>query len=114
VHKSIFLNDLSRFVKGFGALFGGLIGGFLPNFIDPRTWSGHLSAGHGLVPVGLGALEWQHRLDSVQAELRRAVDDKRFPSTNAKPPGSDRGLFAGYLSHVALDFATPCCLPLVC
>jgi membrane-bound metal-dependent hydrolase YbcI (DUF457 family) len=24
------------------------------------------------------------------------------------------GFFAGYLSHVALDFATPRCLPLVC
>ena len=130
-HKSRFQNDLSRFVEGCGGLLGGLIGGLLPDLIDPPTWPGHRAVGHGLCPVVMGAVVWQHRLDSVQADLRRAADGHRWQAAQCQDPmlavwhslmktasrllaGFLAGFCAGYLSHVALDFATPRCLPLVC
>jgi hypothetical protein len=131
IYKSQFQNDLSRFVEACGGLVGGLIGGLLPDLIDPPTWPGHRSIGHGLVPVAMGAVVWQHRLDSVQAALRRAADGHHWQAAQCQDPilavwhslmetacrllaGFLAGFFAGYVSHAALDFATPRCLPLVC
>jgi hypothetical protein len=130
-HKSQFQSDLSRFVEGCGGLIGELIGGLLPDSIDPPTWPGHRSVGDGLCPVVIGAVVWQQRLDNVQADLRRAADGHHGQAAQCHDPmlavwhslmetacrllaGFLAGFFAGYLSHVALDFATPRCLPLVC
>ncbi|HTU45346.1 MAG TPA: hypothetical protein VMF91_09800 [Bryobacteraceae bacterium] len=130
-HKSQFQSDLSRFVEGCGGLIGGLIGGLLPDLIDPPTWPGHRSLGHGFCPVAMGSVVWQHRLDSMQEDLRQKADGHRWQATQCQDPilvawhslmetacrllaGFLAGFFAGYLSHVALDFATPRCLPFVC
>jgi hypothetical protein len=77
------------------------------------------------------AVVWQHKLDSVQAQLRVAAKGHSWQAGQCQDPilavwhslmeiacrllaGFLAGLFAGYISHVALDFATPRCLPLVC
>jgi membrane-bound metal-dependent hydrolase YbcI (DUF457 family) len=49
---------------------------------------------HALIPVSAGAAAWSRQLDNWQAGLRA-------------------GLGAGYLTHIALDFTTPRCLPLL-
>jgi hypothetical protein len=130
-HKSLSQRDLSRFVEGCGGLIGVFVGGLGPDLTDPPTWLGHHSVGPGLCPVAMGALAWQHRLDSVQADLHRVADGHRWQAAQCEDPmlavwhslmetacrllaGFLAGFFMGYLSHVALDFATPRCLPLVC
>jgi hypothetical protein len=102
----------------------------VPALIDPPTRPGHRSVGHGLCPAAMSAPLWQHRLDSVQADLRRAADGHRWQTAQCQDPmlavwhslmetacrllaGFLAG-FRGLLSHVALDFATLRCLSLVC
>jgi hypothetical protein len=130
VHKSHGQNDLTRIVEAGGGLFGGLLGALAPDLIDPPTSPCHRSVGHGLLPVAACAAAWTLSLNAWQSELRRMADLQRVLAIQCADPvaklwyalietvlrllaGIVAGLLAGYLSHVALDFCTPGCLPLV-
>jgi hypothetical protein len=130
-YNSQYQNHFVRFEEACGGFVGGVVGGSLPDFIDPPTWPGHRSVGHGLIPVAMAGVVWQQRLDAAQNHLRRSADAYHWQAAQCQDPipnvwyslmetacrllaGFLAGIFAGYLSHVALDFATPGCLPLVC
>lgn len=113
-----------------GGLIGGLAGGMLPDIIDPPFHPGHRALAHALIPVGLSAAAWVRGLDDWQKSLRCRADEYsrlRFQATDPvlaacygaleaalrMLSGMLAGLLAGYLTHIALDFTTPRCLPLL-
>jgi hypothetical protein len=123
-------NSLATFLQCCGGLAGGLAGSLTPDFIDPPTFPGHRSIGHGVVPVALGVAGLAQALDSWQGELRRLADQHSLIAMHSADPmvrlwhslaelalrlhsGMVAGFLAGYVSHVTLDFLTPNCLPLV-
>ena len=87
-------NNLQRLQESVGGALGGLLGVALPDIFDPPLHPGHRAMAHALIPVSAGAAAWSRQLDNWQAGLRA-------------------GLGAGYLTHIALDFTTPRCLPLL-
>jgi len=130
-YKSNNKNSLARFVESAEGAIGGCIGGILPDWIDPSLHPGHRSLAHGLGSVATGAAFWYRRLDDWQNQLRQIADQQaccRAESTDFATTawhafaewalrllsGFLAGIGAGYITHVALDFGTPRCLPLVC
>ena len=124
-------NSLARLFESTGGSIGGYIGGILPDWIDPPLHPGHRSFAHGLGPVLTGAAFWYRSLDDWQNDLRQIADQHancRARSTDFITiawhtfaewvlrlfSGFLTGFGAGYITHVALDFGTPRCLPLVC
>jgi hypothetical protein len=124
-------SDLAKLLETAGGALGGYLGGILPDRIDPPFHPGHRSLGHGFVPVAAATTFWNQGLDGWQNQLRRLADEhgyRRLLSTD--PAGTAwhafaewalrllsgflAGLGAGYVTHVALDFGTPRCLPLIC
>lgn len=130
-HKSNNQSGLAKVLESTGGAIGGYIGGILPDWIDPPVHPGHRSLAHGLAPVATGAAFWYRNLDDWQNHLRQTTDQHaycRAMSTDFASTawhafaewvlrllsGFLAGIGAGYITHVALDFATPRCLPLVC
>ncbi len=129
-HKAPLNNEIHRFQETLGGAVGGLLGGVLPDVLDPPFHPGHRALAHALIPVGASAAAWIRGLDGWQGYLRRKADDySRLRLHTADPllaawygavaialrmlSGLLAGLVAGYLTHIALDFTTPRCLPLV-
>lgn len=123
-------NGLARAVEALGGAFGGYCGGILPDCIDPPFHPGHRSLGHGFVPVAAAGAIWNQCLDGWQSQLRRLADEHNYRRSLSTDPAATAwhalaewvlrmlagflaGLGAGYVTHVALDFGTPRCLPLV-
>jgi len=130
-YKSINESGLARFFESTGGAIGGYIGGVLPDWIDPPLHPGHRSLAHGLAPVVTGVGSWYRSLDDWQKHQRQIADQHAycramsmdFDSTAWHAvaewvlrvlSGFLAGIGAGYITHVALDFGTPRCLPLVC
>jgi hypothetical protein len=123
-------SDLARILETLGGAIGGCCGGVLPDCIDPPFHPGHRSLGHGFVPVAAAGTIWNQGLDGWQDQLRRVADEhnyRRLLSTDSAAAawhamaewalrllaGFLAGLSAGYVTHVAFDFGTPRCLPLI-
>lgn len=131
LYKSNNQSGLARFFESSGGAIGGYIGGILPDWVDPPLHPGHRSLGHGLAPVATGVAFWHRSLDDWQNHLRQIADQHAYcRATSTDFASSAWHAFAewvlrllsgflarvgaGYITHVALDFATPRCLPLVC
>ena len=123
-------NDLSRLLETLGGAGGGYLGAILPDRIDPPFHPGHRSWGHGLGPVTAATAVWNQKLDGCQDSLRQQANyhaQLRTQSTDLLATawhsvvelvlrllsGFVAGIGAGYVTHVALDFGTPRCLPLI-
>ena len=129
-YKSNNQSGLAKLLESAGGALGGYIGGILPDGIDPPLHPGHRSLAHGLAPVTTGATFWYRSLDDWKNHLRQVADQAygRAMSTDFASTtwhafaewvlrllsGFPAGFGAGYITHVALDFAMPRCLPLVC
>jgi hypothetical protein len=130
LYKANKQNDLARVLESIGGAVGGYCGGTLPDLIDPPFHPGHRSIGHGVFPVFLGATVWSQGLDGWQNRWRQLADEHAVLRSQAANPllaawhafaewalhllsGFVAGVGAGYLTHVALDFGTPRCLPLI-
>lgn len=122
--------EIQLAMETIGGALGGLLGGILPDILDPPLHPGHRAFAHGLLPVGVGTAAWAHALDSWQKNLRdQANEYTRLQFQAAEPllkawyaasamalrvlSGMLAGFVAGYLTHIALDFTTPRCLPLI-
>ena len=129
-YKSSNQNELARVLESLGGALGGYCGGVLPDLIDPPFHPGHRSIGHGVYPVLTAATIWQQGIDGWQQHGRQLADQHAVHRSQATDPlvavwhaamewalrllaGFVAGIGAGYLSHVALDFGTPRCLPLI-
>lgn len=114
-----------------GGLIGGLVGGLLPDLLDPPLHPGHRAMAHALLPVGLGAAISLKNLNTWQSWVRCQADQFLLLRMRCLDPilagaylllewvlrmiaGLLAGLIAGYVTHVALDFTTPRCLPVLC
>ncbi len=123
-------NDLTKFWETLGGAAGGYVGAILPDRVDPPIHPGHRSWGHGLGPVTAATVVWSQGLDEWQNSLREYADHHgqlRAQATDLLSTawhgfvewvlrllsGFIAGIGAGYLTHVALDFGTPRCLPLI-
>jgi hypothetical protein len=106
------------------------LGGFLPDVFDPPCHPHHRSLAHGVLPVLAGAGVWGQGLAGWQASLRNQAEGYALARLDTVDPfmaavysfaelalrilcGAVAGLGAGYLTHVVLDFTTPCGLPLI-
>jgi hypothetical protein len=123
-------NDLNNILEAAGGAFGGYFGGILPDLLDPPLHPGHRALAHGFLPVAAGAAVWNQGLDGWQAGLRQLANEQGYRRSQSTDPiaaawyafaewalrllsGFLAGFGAGYITHVALDFRTPCCLPLI-
>ena len=123
-------NGLARTIEVLGGALGGYCGGILPDCIDPPFHPGHRSLGHGFVPVAAAGTIWNQGLDVWQSQLRRLAYEHNYRRSRSTDPAATAwhalaewalrmlagflaGLGAGYVTHVALDFGTPRCLPLI-
>jgi hypothetical protein len=119
-----------RFLETTGGSLGGALGGLLPDVFDPPCHPHHRSLAHGVLPVVAGAGVWVGGLAGWQVSLRNQADAFALKRLNSVDPlmaalygfvemalrvlcGAVAGFGAGYLTHVALDFTTPCGLPLI-
>jgi hypothetical protein len=117
-------------ILGIAGGTGGFSGGIVPDLLDPPFHLAHRSVGHGALPVAAAANFWNQGLDGWQQSLRRLAGDHRYRRSLATDPvtaawhacaewalrllaGFLAGFGVGYLSHIALDFGTPRCLPLI-
>ena len=129
-HKAPENNELNRLLETAGGGLGGFLGGILPDRFDPPTHPGHRGLAHGLIPVAAGASVWAQNLNGWQQSLRIRADEYARLRAQATDPlllgwyvvaetalrllcGVLAGFGAGYVTHVALDFTTPRCLPLI-
>jgi hypothetical protein len=129
-HKANNQDGLAKITESIGGAVGGFWGGVLPDVIDPPYHPGHRSIGHGFLPVIAGATVWNQQLDGWQTQCRQLADEHAFRRSRSTDPliaawhalaewalrllsGFVAGFGAGYLTHVALDFGTPRCLPLI-
>ena len=129
-YKAPIINEIQRLQEAFGGVLGGLLGGALPDIFDPPSHPGHRALAHALIPVGAGSAAWLRYLDDWQKRLRCRADEYSRLRSQAVDPllgawyallemalrmlsGMLAGLGAGYLTHIALDFTTPRCLPLL-
>lgn len=113
-----------------GGCAGGYLGARVPDWIDPATNPNHRNWGHGGGTVAGGIylahdtlLSWQRWLRTEACRYERMAE--YAASDLAKlgylmrasflraAAGMIAGFVAGYVSHVALDFTTPMCIPLV-
>jgi len=130
-YKSNNQNGLPRIIESAGGTLGGYIGRILPDWFDPPRHPGHRSLAHGLAPVATGAAFWYRSLDNWQDHPRQIADQHAYCRATSTDFASTEwhafaewvlrllsgflaGMGAGYITHVALDLATPRCLPLVC
>jgi len=129
-YKAIDKKEIQLVEETLGGALGGLLGGLLPDILDPPLHPGHRAFAHGLLPVAVGTSAWAHSLDSWQKNLRDRADEYTRLQFQVTEPllkawygviamalrvlsGMLAGLVAGYLTHIALDFTTPRCLPLI-
>jgi hypothetical protein len=123
-------NSLARVLESAGGAVGGYVGGILPDYIDPPFHPDHRSFGHGLCPVVAGTVGWYQALDGWQNHLRLLADEHAYHRSGSTDflstawhacaewvlrllSGFLAGIGVGYVTHVALDFGTPRCLPLM-
>lgn len=123
-------NDLAKILEAAGGALGGYIGGILPDLLDPPLHPGHRAFAHGFLPVAAGASVWSQGLDGWQTRLRQLANEQSYRRSQSTDPlaaawyaiaewairllsGLLAGFGAGYITHVALDFGTPRCLPLI-
>lgn len=119
-----------RILEIIGGALAGAGGARLPDIVDPPTWPGHRSLGHGVVPSGIGLAAALAKIDEWQGTLRdlaeqQAVQRGSTETTTAQIwhgilelllrllAGAVVGLPAGYASHLLLDATTTKSLPLV-
>jgi len=119
-----------RFLEVAGGVLGGALGGLLPDIFDPPCHPHHRSLAHGVLPVIAGAGVWVQGSAGWQTHLRKQAEAYSRLRVSTVDPflavwcgfvemalrvlcGAVAGFGAGYLTHVALDFTTPRCLPLI-
>lgn len=121
-----------RLAEAAGGIVGGWTGGKLPDILEPAIHSWHRSVAHSAT-AGVGVIAMAARwLDASQTACRARAD--HFAARQLDPTVSDLerllyaaaelfwraaagfivGAAAGYLSHLALDAATPRGLPMIC
>jgi len=117
-------------LEAVGGAFGGYFGAKLPDALDPPNSPGHRAVGHAVIPAGYAAYSLPDVLAGWQAGLRRRAALCAQASAQAQVPlqavccsllealwrflaGFLVGLYAGYVSHLALDATTPGFLPLL-
>ncbi len=117
-------------IETLGGMLGGLIGAKMPDIIDPATCPNHRGFGHGMFNALTAGKLYLKKLPQWQAEFREKANSYEAMA-QAEQDGFKRfllvaksilclaiagllaGLFAGYASHLALDFTTPKGLPLL-
>lgn len=124
--------DYARALAVVGGGFGGWAGGRLPDHLEPAVHPNHRDLCHSLGTSG--ALAWgaaktfKGVRDDMFAHAARLRDCRRsLPPDDSRRfwLGLEEGLTyllfgalvgapVGYLGHVAMDFATPKCVPLIC
>lgn len=119
-----------RIVETLAGVLAGIGGGRLPDILDPPTWPGHRSIGHGMVPSGGGLALVFSKPDELQGAIRSHAEQEAAMRESADTllaqlwhgflelmlrllAGAVVGLPAGYASHLLLDATTPKCLPLI-
>lgn len=124
--------------EALGGLLGGCLGGRLPDILEPAVSSWHRDTAHSLA-VGGAIISTRNRLSELEtgcrenAERCRAIRMVRQGNGFVPAPrgslseflsemqellwrllaGFLNGLAAGYLSHLALDAASPRSIPLL-
>jgi LexA-binding, inner membrane-associated putative hydrolase len=121
-----------------GGLVGGYLGGLVPDVLEPAVSSWHRDTAHSLAVGGaiislrnhLSGLESGCRENAEKCKAVRMVDRENTFVTAPDNPLSQflseveeqlwrflagflNGLAAGYVSHLALDAATPRSIPLL-
>ena len=131
-------NTLDFWIEIAGGAVGGYVGGLLPDIIEPATSPSHRAMAHSYAAGG-GVVAMKNVLAALEATFREnALNCRAIPTArqdNAFVPvpidpisqfllkvaelfwrllaGFVNGLAAGYVSHLALDAATPRSLPLL-
>jgi hypothetical protein len=119
-----------RLVETAGGAVGGYLGGRLPDLIDPPTCPNHRGIGHSFLSISVAGTIIYKSLSDWQDWFRQRADEAKQRADNATDQvsrgfflvaefvlrfiaGLIAGVIGGYASHLALDFMTPCSLPLV-
>lgn len=124
------VTGFDRFLETAGGTLGGALGGLLPDVFDPPFHPHHRGLAHGVLPVVAGAAVWGQGTAGWQVSFRNQADAFAMKRAHTVDPlmaalygfvemalrllcGAIVGFGAGYLTHVGLDFTTPCGLPLI-
>jgi len=117
-------------IEVFGGLLGGYAGGRFPDLIDPPVCPDHRGIGHSIFSITIAGTIIYKKLSDWQDWFRNLADEARLRADSAQDDfwkgvfrlaefllrfvaGLIAGVIGGYASHLALDFMTPCSLPLV-
>jgi hypothetical protein len=129
-HKFLGSNEMHGFLELLGGAFGGGVGGILPDRVDAPVHPRHRSMANAIIPVAAAAAFWANGLDTWQSHLCLLADRHAWVQAVSSDPlvrawhaflesvlrvlaGFIAGFGAGYLTHLAFDFGTPRCLPLI-
>lgn len=119
-----------QIVETVGGTVGGYIGGRLPDLIDPPDCPNHRGIGHSVFSITIAGTIIYKKLADWQEWYRDLADDAKLRADNTTDQlwkaffllaefvlrfiaGMIAGVIGGYASHLALDFMTPCSLPLL-
>jgi len=114
-----------------GGIAGGIGGGLLPDCVDTPYSPRHRAEAHSRSISGALGYFVSDQLPVWQASLRKQAEyyaQMRAVASDLLSQigygileflfrflaGAFAGLLAGYASHLALDFLTPACLPVLC
>jgi hypothetical protein len=114
-------DPLAFLAETLGGWWGGKLGALIPDIIDPSTWPGHRSLGHGIIPSGGGSVMFAVQvLPGWQEALRsKAADHAAEGGTSGNiwmmllhfVSGALAGATAGHISHLVLDSGSKKGLP---
>lgn len=111
-------------------LLGGYVGGRLPDLVDPPDSPNHRGIGHSIFSITVAGTIIFNKLSDWQEWFRELADKAKLRAEATADQflralfliaegvlrgiaGLIAGVIGGYTSHLALDFMTPCSLPLV-
>ena len=123
-------DPIHQVIEVSAGLLGGNIGGRLPDLIDPPDCPNHRGIGHSIYSLTIAGTIIYKKLADWQEWFRILADKMKLCADNTTEPiltaffllaefvsrsiaGLMAGVIGGYASHLALDFMTPCSLPLV-
>lgn len=128
-HQARNQTAIHQIVEVAAGLFGGYLGGRAPDVIDPANCWNHRGVGHSLFSITIAGTIIYRKLSDWQEWFRDLADKAKLRADAATDQllkaffaiaeavlrgiaGLIAGFIGGYASHLALDFMTPCSLPL--